>query len=61
MKKEDCKPGVWVDGKQDMEFTGKILTKPDKNGYVDIQGPDEERSDGIINEHYSRLTIIKDV
>jgi len=56
MKKEDCKIGVWVSFKQDYEVSGKIVGKVDKSGYVNVQGPDEETSDGMYNVHISQLT-----
>ena len=55
MCKEDVKVGMWVFFKQDYEVSGKVVSKPDRNGYVNVQGPDEETSDGMYNVHYSQL------
>ena len=55
MDRDKVKPGIYVNFKADYEVSGKVLTYPDRNGYVDIQGPDEERGDGKYNEHYSNL------
>ncbi len=55
MKKEDCKPGVYVFWKGDIEEQGQITSKPDKNGYVNITGPDTEQGPQDFNVHYSDL------
>ena len=55
MKKENVKIGMYVDFKADWEQTGKVLTKPDRNGYVDIEGSDTEKGPEEFNIHYSRL------
>ena len=55
MKKEDCKVGMYVSFKADYEVSGKII-RIDNDGWCDIQGPDEETSDGMYNVHCSYLT-----
>ena len=56
METQSIKKGDWVSWKADYEMEGKVLTNPDKQGWVDIQGPDEETSDGVYNVHISQLT-----
>ncbi len=55
MTRSECKIGTWVSFKQDYEVSGKIISKVDSCGYVMVQGPDEETSDGVYNVHISDL------
>ena len=56
MKKEEIKLGMYVDFKLDYEESGKIISLPDKNGYVNIDGGDSEQGPLEFNIHIDELT-----
>ena len=55
MSREDVKIGMYCYWKGDIEESGRVRTLPDRDGYVDIEGPDTERGPQDFNVHYSDL------
>lgn len=55
MKKNEVYIGMYVEWKADIEEYGVVVSLPDNNGYVNIEGPDGESGPREFNVHYSQL------